>query len=336
MKHLFGPVRSRRLGRSLGIDLLSDKICPFDCLYCEVGPTVQRTCRRDEYTSTADILSEIDSFLAGKGVAAVDVFTVTAQGEPTLHTGLGQVLRHLRRHGGRPVVVLTNGALLHNPAVRLDLASADIVVPSLDAARRESFLRLNRPGPDVDLAAMIAGLYTLFAEHPGAVWLEILLAAGVNDSDEDIAALATVLRRLAPSERHRVQLNTVTRPSRTAAVRPLSSERLQEIASRLQEDCAVPVEGLATAPVAAATMACNAAAANPALSSYSPWENQAERIVQMVRRRPCTAEELAAALGLPEQEVTVRDLLHRLVVSGRLSRQRQGAAEFYLPGTCVS
>ncbi|OQX07051.1 MAG: hypothetical protein BWK76_25375 [Desulfobulbaceae bacterium A2] len=336
MKHLFGPVRSRRLGRSLGIDLLPDKICPFDCLYCEVGPTVRRTCQRCEYTSTAGILQEIDDFIAQEGAAGVDVYTVTAQGEPTLHTGLGRVLRHLRQRGGRPVVVLTNGALLHDAAVRQELAAADIVVPSLDAARYEAFLRLNRPEPGFDLDGMIEGLLALCAEHPGAVWLEILLAAGCNDSEEDLAALAVVLCRLPPSARHRVQLNTVTRPSRTAVVHPLTLERLQAIASQLQKHCPLPVEVLATAPVAVNTKDCNAAVADPALPSHSPWENQAERIVQMVRRRPCTAEELWAALGLAGQEAPSRALLERLVVAGRLRRQCQGAAEFYLPGTGVS
>jgi len=331
MQHLFGPVRSRRLGRSLGIDLLSEKICPFDCLYCEAGPTVVRTCQRREYVPVADIIAEVEQWLNREGQTGIDVCTVTAQGEPTLHSGLGEVLRFLRRRGGVPVVLLTNGALLQDSALRREVAEADIVVPSLDAARESSFRRVNRPGPEVELAGIIEGLEALFAEHPGRVWLEILLVAGCNDAEEDIAALARVLRRLPGTDRHRVQLNTVSRPSRTADVAPLAPGRLQEIAVQLQTGCGVPVEVLTSGPAAAPLSSADSAEAALGRTLLSAGRSLADNMVQMVRRRPCTAEELCAAQGFSARDGVGHEVLTRLVAEGRLRRLRRGEVEYYLP-----
>jgi wyosine [tRNA(Phe)-imidazoG37] synthetase (radical SAM superfamily) len=156
MNHIFGPVNSRRLGRSLGIDLLPRKICNFDCIYCEVGPTTNLTCERKEYVPTAAIIAEIDEYCSDpRRMDLVDVVTVTASGEPTLHSGLGRILQHLKETTGKPVAVLINGTNLDNPEVVADLCRADVVVPSLDTALEKSFRRLNRAALCIDLQAMI-------------------------------------------------------------------------------------------------------------------------------------------------------------------------------------
>ncbi|MBU4394464.1 MAG: radical SAM protein, partial [Proteobacteria bacterium] len=152
MKYLFGPVYSRRLGHSLGIDLLPPKICSLNCVYCEVGPTTDLTCDRKEYVPTEEILKEIDQVLArGAAERHIDVFTLTAMGEPTLHTGLGEIIAYLKKKTDKPVAVLTNGTLFFDPKVRAELSAADIVIPSLDAARQESFDRVNQPAAAVNL-----------------------------------------------------------------------------------------------------------------------------------------------------------------------------------------
>ena len=143
MSHLFGPVPSRRLGRSLGVDLVPRKTCPYDCIYCEVGPTTQKTITRLDYQAD-EIMAELAAYLH-QGPPPLDYITLAGSGEPTLNLGLGRIIRHLKALTGTPVAVLTNGALLYLPEVRDELKAADLVLPSLDAAREESFRAINRP-----------------------------------------------------------------------------------------------------------------------------------------------------------------------------------------------
>lgn len=278
MKHLFGPVNSRRLGLSLGIDLLPRKICSFDCIYCELGRTTQLTCERSEYIPTKSICDEVDRFLADAGRAsAVDVFTVTASGEPTLHSGLGEIIRHIKKQVNRPVAVLTNGSLLHRSDVRRELSKAEIIVPSLDAARPESFRKINRPDPGVRLDGIIEGLVALKQEVPGQVWLEILFAQGINDHDADIDALNQAIARIKPD---RIQCNTVARPPAESHARPLSPAAMQEIISRLHGP-ADRIDAFA------------------GQSSASAPKAPREEILRMLERRPCTATDICQALHLP-------------------------------------
>jgi len=151
MKYLFGPVNSRRLGLSLGIDIMPPKVCNYNCIYCEVGATTRLTCERREYVDTAEVLAELEDFILHREAdRPPDVYTVTGSGEPTLHSSIGRIIRFLKAKTTRPVAVLTNGSLFHLAEVREALTVADIVVTSLDAARPESFRKVNRPARCVD------------------------------------------------------------------------------------------------------------------------------------------------------------------------------------------
>ncbi|MDA8165444.1 MAG: radical SAM protein [Desulfobacteraceae bacterium] len=288
MKYLFGPVNSRRLGLSLGIDLLPGNVCNFDCVYCEVGATGLLTCERAEYSPTGEILAEIDLLLADPAAPAPDVFTVTATGEPTLHTGLGTIIRHLKAKTTTPVAVLTNGSLLFRPEVRADLAAADIVVPSLDAAIPRSHRRVNRPAPCADLETIIGGLASFRREFRGEIWLEILLVKDLNDSEEDIAALREAAARIRPD---RIQLNTVARPPLESYARPIDLRDMEAIAARFPGRVETLVdasrrEGARQRPAAAA------------------------EILELLRRRPCTLDDICTALSL--EAPATKDLLAKL------------------------
>lgn len=325
MKHIFGPVNSRRLGRSLGIDLLPKKICNFDCIYCEVGATTRHTCERAEYVPTEEILAEIEQYCADPArLTQVDVVTVTASGEPTLHAGLGRILRFLKERTGKPVAVLTNGTNLTRPDVVEELCQADIVIPSLDAARPESFRRLNRPAPCVDLQEMIEGLVSFSHAYAGELWLEILVAKGINDSQEDIAALLGVIARMRLT---RVQLNTVARPPLEKFALPVSQERLQEIASLIS---ALPggtrVEIIAHG---ISNFAQEGGAGAPEAAAPRPeGPDVLAEIVQMLQRRPCTAADINRIfpLGGPDR---VEQLLAPLVQSGRIEKRLHRDRIFY-------
>lgn len=325
MKHIFGPVNSRRLGRSLGIDLLPKKICNFDCIYCEVGATTRHVCDRGEYVPTAEILAEIERYCADpERLAQVDVVTVTASGEPTLHSGLGRVIRFLKERTGKPVAVLTNGTNLHRQDVVADLSQADIVIPSLDAVLAGSFRRLNRPAPCVDLAEMIEGLVSFSRAFAGELWLEILLAEGVNDSDADVAALLEVIGRMRLS---RVQLNTVARPPLEKFALPVSRQRLEAVAARIAAMPGVPRVEIIAHGISTFGQGGEKAAAEGALR-FPDHESVREEILQMLQRRPCTAADIDRVfpLGGPDR---VEQLLAPLVQSGRIEQRQHGGRTYY-------
>ncbi len=323
MKYLFGPVQSRRLGRSLGIDLFPErKICNLHCIYCEVGPTGTLASRRALYTPTEEILAELDAFCADPAnLAPIDVLTVTAKGEPTLHLGLGDILCHVRRLAAKPVAVLTNGTTLTRDDVRGELRWADIVIPSLDSVREESFTAVDRPAPGLDLTEIIDGLTVFSHEYAGKLWLEILLVRGLNDSDADMDALLSALARMRLD---RIQLNTVVRPPAEPFAQPLSRERLEAIAQMLHGYLAVPVDLPHASPDGEPAPGLGDA---PKVQAASRHE-AVERIIQMVRRRPCTAVDIERVfqLGGPEQ---VEQLLAPLVDSGILHQREHGRQRYY-------
>ena len=321
MNFLFGPVNSRRLGRSLGIDLFREKICNLNCVYCEVGPTTVPVNRRGRYSPTREILAEITEFCAAPHrLAAVDVLTVTAKGEPTLHLDLGVILRHIKSLTDKPVAVLTNGTTLADDEVREALQLADIVVPSLDAVRAESFSKVDRPARGLTVEAIINGLRDFSRAYRGRLWLEILLVRDINDADADIDALLPVLTTLRLD---RIQLNTVVRPPADPGARPVAEARLAEIARRLQAALAVPVD--LPSPVAGFGDERDAA---PLPTADAEPAALRQAIIQMVRRRPCTAADIDRVFHLGGAE-KVEQLLASLVASGTLRILTHAGDRFY-------
>ena len=303
MSYLFGPVPSRRLGRSLGVDLIPRKTCPFDCIYCEVGPTTRKTSKRLDYQAEA-IMAELAAYL--RQGPPLDYITLAGSGEPTLNLGLGKIIRHIKVLSDTSVAVLTSGALLYLPEVRAELQAADLVLPSLDAAREESFRAINRPLPGYPLSRLIEGLEALRREYAGQIWLEILLLKGLNDTAEDLEALHRTLRRLAPEK---VQLNTAVRPGVEDHVHPLNQQEMAAIAHFLKDG--VEVELIASfndLPRPAAV--CDDAV-----------------LVEMLARRPMTAEDLARVCGLPL--VVVQERLRHLEEAGQISCNRYQDQGFY-------
>ena len=319
MKYLFGPVYSRRLGHSLGIDLLPPKICTLNCVYCEVGPTTELTCKRKEYVPTEEILKEIDQVLEqGTGGRPIDVFTLTAMGEPTLHTGIGKIIAHLKGKTDKPVAVLTNGTLFFDPEVRAELSAADIVIPSLDAARQESFERVNQPASMVDLAQVIEGLALFRREFRGELWLEILLVRDMNDSLEDLVALQQAVRKINPV---RIQLNTVARPPMDGRARPVTREKMEQAAAMLADgydgriDILIDFQAIGKKGEGEEKQA-----RNPLVL--------VEEVAAMLQRRPCPLEEIDKALHVQDLDLT-RECVQMLVDTGRIEKIAHDDKEFY-------
>lgn len=302
MAHLFGPVPSRRLGRSLGVDLIPPKTCPYNCMYCEVGPTTRQTRRRFAYQPEA-IIEELAEFLKDPGMNP-DFITLAGSGEPTLNLGLGRIIQEIKAMSPIPVAVLTNGALLYLPEVRRELAAADVVLPSLDAAREEVYRAINRPLPELSLESLLDGLKSFRREYRGQIWLEVMLLKGINDTEEELALLRRALQEIAPDQ---IQLNTAVRPVVEAAARPLDADEMAAAAACLGGPVSV-IASFSRADIA---------------GGQCPDEN----FVEMLSRRPMTAPDLAQALGLPLMQVEAQ--LKRLTAAGRISFNRYHDQEFY-------
>jgi wyosine [tRNA(Phe)-imidazoG37] synthetase (radical SAM superfamily) len=267
-----------------------------------VGPTTRQTLERREYHTEA-IIQELAEYLRGPE-AELDFITLAGSGEPTLNLGIGRIIAAVKELTDTPVAVLTNGALLHLPEVRRDLAAADVILPSLDSAIEETWRLINRPLPEMSLTQMIEGLEALRREFQGQIWLEIMILKGLNDSEEELDALRRVIGRLAPDK---VQLNTAVRPVVDDSAQPLSEEEMQAIADFLRAGAQVIASS--PRPASGETAASDA------------------RFLEMLSRRPMTAADVAEVLGLPLDLVQKR--LKRLCETGAISYSRYQDQGFY-------
>jgi len=304
-RFVYGPVPSRRLGYSLGVDILPFKTCSLDCVYCQLGSTGKTTNRRRAYFAPRDVLAQVREALeAGR---RVDHITFSGSGEPTLNKNLGPIIRGLKKMTKIPVAVLTNGTLLTRKDVRRDLLAADVVVPSLDAVPARLFRAVNRPHPSLDAGRVVKGLARFRREFKGQIWLEIMLVKGANDTPAHIRELRAAVAAIKPD---RVQLNTVVRPPAEATARPLSARELGRIRRLVDE----------RAEVVADFGAGQRAGGKADLD---------QTVTAMVRRRPVTAGDIAAALGRHRDEVL--KAVGRLLGAGAIKAVRHGRKTFYEP-----
>ncbi len=326
MKHIFGPVNSRRLGRSLGVDLFQDKICTLNCIYCEVGPTVLLTCERAEYAPIKAIKEEIDTYCQDQNrVAELDFITVTASGEPTLHRDFGEIIAHLKKIAAKPIAVLTNGTTLTSPQIRQELTLADVVIPSLDSALPTGFRKIDRPAACVALDQVIEGLISFSHDYKGKIWLEILFAQGVNDTAEEVQALRQAVQQMRID---RIQLNTVARPPLESFARPLNKESMAAIARQFQEDNSFcPVDLLVF-------QASQDDETEEPKKFFFNLDRAADKeaftveLVEMLKRRPCTAADINRTFHLGGAE-KVELLLDTLVEDGCIQKRIHGKSVYY-------
>ncbi|NYT05840.1 MAG: radical SAM protein [Methanomicrobiales archaeon] len=304
-RYLFGPVPSRRLGVSLGIDLVPLKVCSFNCIFCECGRTTDLTVERREYVPTAAVIRELDDYL--RGGPHLDYITFSGSGEPTLHAGIGAVISHIRAaHPSYRIALLTNGSLFSDPAVRKDVRGLDLIIPSLNAVSPGLFARINRPHASVTPEGIIDGLVALRGEFCGELWLEIFIIPGINDTPEEIALLSAAVGRIRPD---RVQLNTLDRPGAVGWVQPASQAVLDWIAAAIDHPAVEVVGRPSEAPV-------------PVLPEGIP-----DLILGTLRRRPCTLDDLARICGLRASEV--RKYCSVLVAEGKISEKTGDRGIFY-------
>ncbi len=305
-KYLYGPVPSRRLGLSCGIDIVPLKVCTLDCIYCQLGKTVQTTIERKDYLPIEQVLAEIKDALA-EGLEA-DFITIAGSGEPTLHSRLGELIDGIKKLTNIPVAILTNGTLLYRKDVRTDCAKADVVMPSLDAIDEQTFLRINRPHSVISIENLISGLCAFRKEFPGQIWLEIFFVEGINTSSDQIARIKDVIELINPDKVH---LNTAVRPTADPNIARLSAEKLQDIAAQLGPKCEVVAD---FSP--ARNYKHNQSNPEIALGPHSAINPEAEALLSMLKRRPCSLNDICAGLGISHNEAQkhISDLKHRGII----------------------
>ncbi|NOR11816.1 MAG: radical SAM protein [Candidatus Aminicenantes bacterium] len=305
--HIYGPVPSRRLGFSLGIDILPYKTCTLDCIYCQLGPTPKKTVQQKEHFSSDIVLAQINKTLSSG--QRIDYITFSGSGEPTLNTTLGKLIREIKKITDIPVAVLTNSTLLTKARVREALQAADLVVPSLDAATQEEFIAVNRPHSSLKIEDIIVGLKIFRQEFKGQIWLEIMLVKGKNDSPNHLNKLKAAVREIQPD---RIQLNTVIRPPAEQFARALSLKDLEKIKKAFGKKCEI--------------------IADFAQMNQFPQSQDIERkILSMIQRRPVTLSDISASLGKHRDEVL--KYLNILISNGKIKPLTHKGKTYYEPSS---
>lgn len=305
LKHIYGPVPSRRLGRSLGIDLVPFKTCTYDCIYCHLGRTTDRTLDRKEYVATDAILSELEQRLAVS--PAFDYISLAGSGEPTLNSGIGELIQKIKSMTNIPLAVLTNGSLLWMNDIQEGLMQADLIIPSLDAGDKDIFRYVNRPHKDISFEQMVDGLIGFTNRYKGDVWLEVLLLAGVTSIPDEVQKIASIAKS---ARLNRIQLNTVVRPPSEPYAKPLAAIQMlalkEFLPGRVDIISDTRQEDWSRCPDSDATR---------------------NEILSLISRRPCTSTDIACSLGLNTSEAIKH--LDALKMAGEIAAIRMSERVFY-------
>ncbi len=304
--YLFGPVPSRRLGMSLGIDLVPKKVCSLNCVYCEVGKTTNLTLDRKEYIKFDDVKEELIHYFNNN--PDPDYITFSGSGEPTLNICIDDILQFIKQYKPNiPVAVLTNGTLFYDKDARKSIMDADVVLPSLDAATEYVFKRINRPNKNLDFNKYIQGLIDFRKEFNGKIWLEIFILPDYNNDKNELEELKKLILKIKPDQ---VQLNTLDRPGTVLNLRGATRKEMQEI---------VDLWKLNNVEIIAAS---------PERKNILSYRNDTETaILETLHRRPCTLDDLNKILGIHINEIN--KYLDVLDAEGKIEIIEQERGYFY-------
>ncbi|HJN10542.1 MAG: radical SAM protein [Pirellulaceae bacterium] len=294
MKYTFGPVPSRRLGRSLGVDPIPLKTCNWNCVYCQLGRTSPLANQRRDYFPPEAIIADVKTTLASHGPGQIDWLTFVGSGEPTLHASLGWMIQELKAYTEIPLAVITNGSLLYLPEVRRALLPADAVLPTLDAGSERLYQRIDRPVAGLTFERLVEGMIALRREFDGKLWIEVMLINGLNDSVAALEDLATVIQRIQPDDVH---INLPVRPPTESSVEVPSDEAVVRAQAILGEVAHV---------VPAADVEVD----------FGDENDLADSVMEIVKRHPMSEVGLVRAIkSRSSQEVA--EALAQLSASGR-------------------
>jgi len=302
----FGPIPSRRLGFSLGVDIIPKKFCSFDCIYCQVGKTTNQDIKRKSFFDVQEVVSEI--IQVSKNQKNIDVITFSGSGEPTLNADIGVMIKEIKSHIDTPVSVITNSSLLYDDKVRDEISSADIILPSLDAASEDIFHYINRPHSIIELNTIVESLKALRNEYKGKIWLEVMMIKDINDDMEELDKFKRIIGVLGVDK---VQLNTVTRPPMDNAAKSMSQDELERICRYFGKDCEV---------------ICSF---NKAVLESERREDSAQTILDMLNRRSLTLDDIISVTGLSLSDT--KHILKLLENEGKIKSFCFDDSTYYMP-----
>lgn len=287
-KHLFGPVFSRRIGRSLGVDLVPHKTCSLDCVYCECGPTTDLTLMKGQYVSTDEVINELNDYLGAE--PELDFVTFSGAGEPTLHEDFFKIVSFIKNNYPQyKLCLLTNSVSFTDPEFLQEMVAGvgrqiDLVVPSLDAISEACFQKINQPAAGLTSAELVAAVQTFASEFPGEIWMEVFIIPGVNDTVEELTRFRDVLKTLQVA---RIQLNCLDRPAAYKWVKAADGSDMAQVKAFFD------AAGLETTIIGKVVYEH---------TRLSPGE-RVSKIRELISRRPCTLDDLAAALDTDRRYV---------------------------------
>jgi wyosine [tRNA(Phe)-imidazoG37] synthetase (radical SAM superfamily) len=302
-KYIFGPVPSRRLGFSLGIDLVPFKTCSYDCIYCQLGRTTDKTIIRKEYVPLNEVIKELQLKL--KQNIRIDYLTLSGSGEPTLYAKLDELIFKIKRLTDKPLAFLTNGSLLWDDEVSKSLGKADLIIPSLDAGNENIFRYVNRPCEDLSFKKVVDGIIDFSNKYPNKIWLEVFLLNGVTSIQAEVAGINKIIRRIKPLK---IQLNTVKRPPAESFAFPVPENKMRELAEYFEGK----VEIIADFK-------------NPVAKKY--FRVTEDEIISLLKRRPCSLDDMAGGLNLHKNEIL--KYIEELIKSGRIITYEHNNNLFY-------
>jgi wyosine [tRNA(Phe)-imidazoG37] synthetase (radical SAM superfamily) len=304
MEHcVYGPVPSRRLGRSLGVDLVPYKVCSYDCIYCQLGRTKQKTIERKPYIPAKKILDQVYQKLK-QGIRA-DYITLAGSGEPTLNSEIGALIHDIKKHTEIPVAVLTNGSLLGNSQVRESIMEADVALPSLDAHDQGGFETINRPDSEIKFETMVEGLISFRMEYSGEIWLEVFILDGINATETDAIRFKDWIERVNPQKVH---INTAVRPSAETYARQVSPGEMARFCRILGEKAEVIT-------------------AYEDLEKHERRADVQEDLLNLLARRPCTLDDISSGLNMHEGEIL--KYIEPLVKNHTIDTVKKGSVLYY-------
>jgi wyosine [tRNA(Phe)-imidazoG37] synthetase (radical SAM superfamily) len=300
---IFGPVPSRRLGLSLGVDLVPHKVCTLDCIYCQVGHTTRKSLERSSFVDLDRIKHELAARL--QQGPRPDYITLSGSGEPTLNCDLEAIIRVVRGITEIPIALITNGTLLHLAQVRSECLGADVILPSLDASDEALFRKINRPHEGLTVADHVAGLEALRREYRGQIWLEVFLVQDLNTSDSHRSALRSHIRRIRPD---RIHLNTAVRPTADSHVQAVPAATLHAWAVEFGPKCEVIADF-------------------QHVKTDSSLTGGEDTTLTLLQRRPCSNQDVATGLGIELNQADI--ILGRLVNKGKIYTETKSGLTYY-------
>ena len=304
-KYLFGPVPSRRLGLSLGIDLIPFKTCTYDCIYCESGRTTNLTIDRKEYVPIKDVCKELDDFLEKR--PELDYLTFSGSGEPTLHSGIGKVLKYIKKKFPEyKTALITNACFFDDPSLRKELYLFDVILPSLDAVSEFVFRKLNRSHKKIDNNSIIKGLIDFRKEYSGEIWLEIFIIEGINDVSIEVEKFKKAVKSIHPDK---LQLNTLDRPGAEKGVKAATLEAVNDFSEKIE----YPVEVIADF--------------YSGKNTRKNYDDIEDTILKMLKRRPMTLADISSSLGI--EISSTEDVLMKITSKGKILREKLDRGIFY-------